>query len=216
MAPGSMADVQTLSDRPHVGNVYLLRGFIGIFSTGIDHLGEQINSSGIRAMVYQDDQWRSLADTIARVYAAKGPREPLILIGHSYGADDVVRIARVLDDAHVQVDLLITIDPTTPPPVPKNVRRTVNLYRPNGVFDILPFFRGIPLTADPGANPPDNVNIRTDPRNLMAPGTDHFNIEKQDKIHQVVIQEVLATCPLRNQSVAARTTPPSAGGSVAR
>lgn len=71
MKPGSMADVRPLSDRPHAGNVYLLRGFIGIFSTGIDHLGEEINAAGVRAMVYQDDQWRTLADAIATSYAGQ-------------------------------------------------------------------------------------------------------------------------------------------------
>ena len=94
------------------------------------------------------------------------------------------------------VDLLVTIDPTTPPNVPKNVARAVNLYRPNGVFDTLPFFRGVALQSDaPGGSNVQNVNIRTDPRDLMEPGTDHFNIEKKKKIHEVVIAEVLSACP---------------------
>ena len=192
-----MEAVQTLSNRPRVGNVYLLRGFIGIFSTGIDHLGEEINAAGVRANVYQDDQWHDLAEQIAKVYAGKTEHEPLILVGHSYGADDVVRIARVLEQYHITVDLLVTIDPVTPPPVPDNVVRTVDLYRPNGIFDAFPFFRGVPLQADSGARAPDNVNIRTDPRHLMDPDTDHFNIEKKEKIHRVVIGEILAACPTR-------------------
>jgi len=202
MKPGSMDDVQTVSDRQHVGNVYLLRGFIGIFSTGIDHLGEEINTSGVRAEVYQDDQWGRLADAIAARYASQTnapARQPLVLIGHSYGADDVVRIARKLQASHVTVDLLVTIDPTTPPTVPTNVLHTVNLYRPNGLLDALPFFRGIPLSGDPGGHPIDNINIRTDPRHLMEPGTDHFNIEKRPEIHAVVIHEVLAVCPTQSQ-----------------
>jgi len=194
MKPGSMAFVQPLSNRPRAGNAYLLRGFIGIFSTGIDHLGEEVNAGGVRAMVYQDDQWHDLAEQIVKVYAGKTDCEPLILVGHSYGADDSVRIARVLDDHGIKVDLLVTIEP---PPVPKNVVRAVDFYRPNGIWDAFPFFRGVPLTADPGARPPDNVNIRTDPRHLMYWYTDHFNIEKDERIHRAIIQEIQAICPDR-------------------
>lgn len=198
MAPGKLADVQTLSDRPRAGNVYLLRGFIGIFSTGIDHLGEEINTDGVRAKVYQDDQWHALADTIAARYAGQTNPEPVVLIGHSYGADDVIRIARELQAKNVKVDLLVTIDPVTPPDVPKNVVKCVNIYRPNGLTDILPFFRGIPLKADsPEADNVINVNIRTDPRGLMDWDTDHFNIEKKPKVHAVVLDQVNEICPPR-------------------
>ena len=62
-----------------------------------------------------------------------------MLIGHSYGADDVVRVARELDKSNVPVDLLVTLDPVTPPPVPKNVRHALNIYQSNGARDALPF-----------------------------------------------------------------------------
>ena len=94
--PGNLAYVQPTSDRPRAGNVYLLRGFIGIFSEGIDRLTQQINETGTRAVVYQDDQWSALARKIAQQYRDADDSEPLVLIGHSYGADDVVRIAREL------------------------------------------------------------------------------------------------------------------------
>jgi pimeloyl-ACP methyl ester carboxylesterase len=218
MKPGEMSDVKTISDRPRVGNVYLLRGWIGIFSTGIDHLGEEINAEGVRATVYQDDQWRRLADTIADVYTAvpEDQREPVVLIGHSYGADDVVNIARRLDERHVKVDLVVTIDPTTPPPVPSNIVRTYNVYR-NGLADFIPVVRGIPLKKES----PDaggelvNVNINTDPRNINEPGTDHFNIEKKAKVHAVVIEQVLAVCKPRQEWAAAHPAAAAAAAAAA-
>jgi hypothetical protein len=139
------------------------------------------------------------------------------LIGHSYGADDVVNMSRILNQRHVKVDLLVTIDPTTPPLVPPNVVRTYNLYRSNGVTDALPWFRGIPLKKeDPNAaGEVVNVDIRNDPRDLMEPGTDHFNIEKKAKVHGVVIEQLLATCKPRSQWVAAHPNLHSGAGPAA-
>ena len=58
MKPGDLSLVQIFSDHPRAGNVYLLRGFIGIWSTGIDRLVDEINKSGVRANVYRCEQWR--------------------------------------------------------------------------------------------------------------------------------------------------------------
>jgi hypothetical protein len=202
MKPGSLNAVQPVTSNPRVGNAYLLRGFIGIFSTGIDALGVQIAETGVHAQVFQDDQWSSLAAAIADHYKDK-QAEPLILIGHSYGADDVVRIARKLDETNIPVDLLVTLDPVTPPDVPKNVKLCVNLYQSNGVMDSLPWLRGIPLKQDKDASGKlINSNIRTDRTDLLEPGLDHFNIEKKQKIHNEVIKMVLSECPSRPQWVA--------------
>jgi pimeloyl-ACP methyl ester carboxylesterase len=195
MKPGAMSAVQTHSDRPRVGNVYLLRGFIGIFSTGIDSLGQKINHAQVRANVYQDDQWRRLANEIELRYRNRPDAEPIVLIGHSYGADDVVRIARRLNDAKVPVDLLITLDPVTPPGIPPNVRRAVNIYQSNGALDKLPWLRGVAVKTDPGFKGELVCSdIRTDRRDLLTSNVDHFNIEKQEPIHNEVIKQVLAVC----------------------
>jgi len=199
--------VAPVSQAPRAGNAYLLRGFIGIFSTGINNLGGEIKQSGVNAMVFQDDQWSSLAGTIRKKYANAPQSEPLVLIGHSYGADDVVRIARELSRDNITVDLLVTLDPVTPPTIPSNVKRCVNLYQSNGVWDTLPWLRGVPVEAP--KNSPTllaNYNIRVDRTDLYEPGLDHFNIEKKKKVHQEIIKHVLTTCPPRNEW-AMRTAP---------
>src|SRR5205085_6729878 len=97
LTPGEISAVAPISDRPREGNVYLVRGWIGVFSTGLDTLGEEVNDSGVRALVYQGSQWPDLASEIARKYSGAGvSREPLVLVGHSYGADDALRVARAL------------------------------------------------------------------------------------------------------------------------
>ena len=122
--PGSLDAVQPVSTAPRAGNVYLVRGWLGVFSTGIDMLGDKLAAAGVHDVVYQEAQWRDLAATITQKYKGVKNPEPLILVGHSYGADDIVSIARELDKANIPVDLLLTIDATTPPPVPANVRHS--------------------------------------------------------------------------------------------
>jgi len=88
--------------------------------------------------------------------------------------------------------------------VPKNVAFAYNLYQSNGVFDTMPWLRGIPMEQEkniPGQLA--NVNIRKDRTDLLEPGTDHFNIEKKAKIHGEVIAKVLGTCPPRQSWAAA-------------
>ena len=207
MKPGSVASVQPYSDKPLAGNAYLLRGFLGIWSTGIDNLGKKIEANGIRAEVYQEKQWRELAAAIVRNYKNARDPEPLVLIGHSYGADDALKIAKELQEHEISVDLIVTLDPVTPPAVPTNVRLCYNIYQSNAL-DGLPFFRGVPLEpASPSARNLVNVNLRTKARHLLEPDTDHFNIEKNAKVHQEVVTKLREVCPPRAVWAAVRTRP---------
>jgi pimeloyl-ACP methyl ester carboxylesterase len=204
MTPGKMSAVQTFSDRPRAGNVYLVRGWIGIFSYGINRLGDKLNAAGIRSTIFQEDQWRELTAVIKEKYRDNKDHEPLILIGHSFGADDTLRVSRDLAEAGISVDLVITLDPVTPPEVPANVKRAYDLYQSNGAWDKLPLFRGVPLKlADGSHGLVQNVDVRKDRTDLLEPGTDHFNIEKKGKIHDEVLRQVLITCPPRAEWVKA-------------
>lgn len=204
MTPGDLSRVQPRSDKPLAGNVYLLRGFIGIWSTGIDSLGRKIDDAGIRTSVFQEDQWQSLAEAIVSRYRNVAETEPIVLIGHSYGADDTLRVAKRLEQENLPVDLIITLDPVTPPRVPKNVRLCYNLYQSN-TLDALPFFRGIKLeTEHPQAANLVNVNIRSDRRDLLEAGTDHFNIEKNAKVHDEILAKLKEFCPPRDSWLARR------------
>lgn len=204
MTPGYLGAVQPHSDRPRAGNVYLLRGFIGIWSYGVDHLGRKVNEAGVRAHVYQEDQWGRLTDAIIERYRDAPDPEPLVLIGHSYGADDTIKIARRLQDHGIDVDLIVTLDPVTPPKVPSNVRLVYNIYQPS-LLDKLPFFRGVKLDPESsGQRNLVNVNIRAERKDLLEPDTDHFNIEKNERIHAEVVSKVLEFCPPREQWAARR------------
>ena len=213
---GDLNGVQIGSTKPYAGNVYLIRGWIGVFSTGMDQLGDKLELKGVRARVFQDGQHSVLADQIVKVYKGKtNNSEPLILIGHSYGADDVVSVARELDQANIPVDLLITVDATTPPNVPKNVKLCYNYFQSNAT-DIIPMFRGIPLTPDSDAKNVRivNVDLRKDRKDLLEEHTNHINIDKNMKLHEVLVNHVLEVCPPRPVWMAhhmAPTSQPSIG-----
>jgi hypothetical protein len=204
MKNGSIASVQPVTTNERVGSVYLLRGWIGIFSTGIDSLGDKINKKGVHAEVFQESQWSSLANAIIKKYENEPNHEPIVIIGHSYGADDAILVSRKLAEKNIKVELVITLDPVTPRKAPANIQVAYNLYQ-SSALDGLPFLRGIPLTADqPGPAVLKNQNIRKDRKDLLDSNLDHFNIEKKDKIHNDVIAQVLGVCQPRSQWLAKR------------
>jgi pimeloyl-ACP methyl ester carboxylesterase len=189
--------VQVNSDQPHVGNVYIVRGLIGIWSLGMDDLAEELRAQGVRAIVYQDTQTGALARQIATTYRGVSGAEPLILVGHSLGADDVVYIAKHLNEEHVPVDLLITLDPVSPSDITPNVRWAVNFYKSSGIG--IPIFRGVPLTAvDPAATRLDNLDLRNDHHDLDPEGKlGHFNIDDSEVIRAEAIRRILTVATLR-------------------
>jgi hypothetical protein len=198
LAPGALDAVQPISTTSRKGNVYLIRGWRDLYSAGIDQLAEELRQTGVRAQVYQDAQWPELSATIADRYHVASGFEPLVLIGFSYGADDVVRISQQLGQHGISPDLLITIDPVTPPPVPANVRVCYNFFQTNGVWDAFPWLRGVPLNSA-GAGMVVNVDIRRDRPDLIEPNTAHSNIAANPKLHQAIIERVLGVCTPRDE-----------------
>lgn len=168
--------------------IYLVRGFQDWYSTGIDTLADQLRAHGFDAQAFGDSEWHDLADALA---SSANSHTPIILIGFSYGADDVISISRELTDQHIPVDLLITIDPVTPAAVPANVQHCVNFYESNGFWDIFPWLRGVPLHRETGdSSPLENINIRNRP-DLIEPDTSHATIAANPKVHRAIIRWVM-------------------------
>lgn len=84
-------------------SVYLLRGFGNIFSTGLDAIATDLNAASIACHVESHAAWRLVAQTIISERQKFGPR-PVVLIGHSLGANAIIAIAASLDKFAVPVD----------------------------------------------------------------------------------------------------------------
>jgi pimeloyl-ACP methyl ester carboxylesterase len=190
--------------KPRVGHVYCMRGWLGIFSTGMDSLASEIDSDvGAPAVSVADEEWHRLKNWIVQHYKKGEINEPLVLLGHSWGADDVIRVAEYLQTQGINVDLLVLIDPVTPPAIPTNVKRAFCVYKSHPVTDTVPFWRGVSASvADPAATPLVNIDLRTTDVGFDTSAVDHINIEKSAGVHQMVMDEIKKTCPLRSEWVA--------------
>jgi hypothetical protein len=186
-------DVRHLSVAPDRGPspVVLIRGWRDLWSDGIDGLGEELRATGIDAAVFKESQARDVGDSLVADARAGRAAGPVILIGFSYGADDVIQISQRLNDAGRAVDLLVLIDPVTPGQIPLSVRRCVNYYQSNGAWDALPWLRGVPVHVAEGT-PSDrltNIDIRSR-ADLVGPDTSHKTMAGNAKLHAAIIAEV--------------------------
>ena len=159
-------------------DVYLLRGFGDVFSTGIDEIGKQLQANGVDARVEGHQAWRFVLNQIL-ADQQKNPRAPVILIGHSLGANAVIDIATALEKKGIQVTYMATFAATAPAPLPGNIRRAVNFYFKQHGW-------GLPLTAGPRFK--GNLDNR-DFSGMKDIG--HFNIEKQRPLQDEVVRNVL-------------------------
>lgn len=129
--PNEIVLAQASKRAPAVRNtgthVYLLRGFMDIFSTGMDELGVKLNRAGIRASVHNHSEFGVLAEQIGDRYR-RGVRENVVIVGHSLGANDAFSMADRLADFGISVPLIITFDPTSNMSAGRNVQRVVNFY----------------------------------------------------------------------------------------
>ena len=178
--------------RPHV---YLFRGLADVFSTGMDALTAELNERGVYATSHSHTDWKAVADRATADYKTK-KEGPIILIGHSLGADAAVEMADYLGDKGIPVALLVPFDATQSFPVPGNVSRVVNFtQRDYAYMRPGPGFRGSL----------NNVDLSSD-RNI-----DHLNIDKSPELHSRVLSEVLAVAEGRRIAAPNRTKPISTG-----
>jgi hypothetical protein len=168
--------------------VYLLRGWFGVFSGGVDALASDLQSKGIKADTIGHLAWKATVAKIASDRAA-GKTGPLVLVGHSQGANNVIEMARELEKKKIPVDLLVTLAPFMQDPVPGNVVRALNYYQAGGW--------GAPLSGD--------NNFRGKISNIDMGGevgTFHINIDKSAKVQSDIAREIIAVSRARQAAPA--------------
>lgn len=170
------------------GEVYTMRGGLGgIFSTGMSDLQRTLQTQyhipSASTIWFHED---TLSDHIIRQYRAHKIQTPIVLIGHSLGANEQIKVARALGRADIPVALLITVDAVSPIMVSANVERVINLYKPG----YAPMFSGQVLRAvNPAKTRVDNINV------MQLPGAsvNHFTIDKNQVVQDLMLKNVLNT-----------------------
>jgi alpha-beta hydrolase superfamily lysophospholipase len=149
---------------------------MNIFSLGMDTLAEQLNRRGVYATVHGYGEWQALADRAAVDFKA-GKEGPIILIGHSLGADAVMEMAAYLGRKGIPVALVVPFDGTQSFAASDNVARVLNLTQRDYAY----------MRRGPGFHGTlANVDVSSDP------SIDHINIDKSPRLHARVVSEVLA------------------------
>src|SRR5690349_13547813 len=118
--------------QPQRAHVYLLRGLLNVFSLGMDSLAEELRGRNVDATVHGYGEWQALADRAATDYKAR-KEAPIILIGHSLGADAVMDMAAYLGRKGVPVALVVPFDCTKSFAASDNVARVLNLTTHYGI-----------------------------------------------------------------------------------
>jgi hypothetical protein len=181
-----------LADGPHV---ILLRGWFGVFSSDLDSLAQQLRAQGIEAEVAGHLNWSAEVTEILRERSA-GQIRPLVLVGHSQGANNVIDMARSLESQNITVDLIVTLSPFLQNPIPANVVKAINYYQAPGW--------GQPIAPD-RASHGKIINF-----DLAGDQTiTHISIDKSARVQAEILQEITAL-----NKAAANTAPTITTGST--
>lgn len=176
-------DVQLVAAKAQPrGSVYLFLGLLNVFSTGLDTLSSELKAKGVPNTAMNYGGWLGPAADIEKRWGKdKRNTRPIVLIGHSFGADAAMAMAAHLGRDGIPVDLVVIFDATAHWPVTANVRHLINYYgATDGVGKKLSPAKGFKGRLE-------NINIDT-----LKKDIGHLNIEKQRAFHQRVVREVLA------------------------
>ena len=179
-APKPAAAASTPSTSKPLGNgpahAYLFRGLMNIFSLGMDDLAQKIQQSGVAASVYNHSEWREVGDDIAAKYKA-GNHGPIILIGHSLGADAVMLLGEYLGTKGVPVALIVPFDGTRSLTASGNVASVMNITQRDYAYA----HRGYGFHGDLA-----NIDVSRDE------SIGHISIDKTPRLHALVLNKIAA------------------------
>jgi hypothetical protein len=167
------------------GRVIILRGLYNVFSRGMDAIAKSLSELGVRSTLENHAIWKKIADEIIAQAKAKENVPPVILIGHSLGADATIVMANWLAFEGVPVRLAVTFDAVARThPLTGNIQEVINFYKPKGYGQEVKAGKAMRGTID-------NVDL-TDRKDI-----DHLNIDKDKTLQAEVIVKVLEILKLK-------------------
>ncbi len=156
--------------------VYMIRGFLNVFSNGMNQMTRQLKAKGIRVKAISNGDWNGVASDIIARSKTKRVSYPIVIAGHSLGGVEAVRFANTLGRAGVPTALVIGLDPgfPQPPAFTKGAQQVVNYKIPSGKhYRKGAGFKGKISTID-----------------VSKYGTDHVGIDKHPSVQKLVINRI--------------------------
>jgi hypothetical protein len=171
---------------------------MNIFSLGMDDLAQKIERAGISASVYNHSDWREVSDEIVAKYKA-GNHGPIILIGHSLGADMVMLMGEYLGEKGVPVALVVPFDGTRSLNASGNIAHVMNITQRDYAY----MRRGYGFRGELA-----NVDVSSDE------SIGHISIDKSGRLHALVLNKIMSVVGKggaagQAAAPAANTLPPS-------
>ena len=172
-----LAILSLIAARPASGEeVYLFRGGFDIFSTGMNQMANELKAKKIKASSQSFMSWQSVANDIVKRAKEKKVSYPIILLGHSFGADAVADFSNFLGQNGITTELVIAFDAMGPHTLTKGAKKVVNYQSSRvGTFYKGPGFRGTLSHVD-----------------VSKYGANHFTIEQVEEVQALAMKEVLS------------------------
>ncbi len=162
--------------------VYFIRGFMNVFSRGMDQMTSQLRSRGVNAKSLSNGQWGGVAKDIIRRYRQGRASCPIVIAGHSVGGQEAPKFADTLAKAGVPVALVIGVDPgfAAPAPFTAGSPKVINYW-------IRGSARGNPYrSAGSFHGSIQNVDIRS------FSNADHVGIDKDPRVQARIVGNVMS------------------------
>ncbi len=188
------ADVINRSKRrvSRTGEVYLMRGLADVFSRGIDRMAENMRARGFDAPNFSYKYWKPVAEDIVARAGRKKVSYPVIIFGHSLGANESSKFANYLGSRGVKVSLVVAFDPVETGHVGKNIGEVVNYYLPKKRTDNRIYAKdGFDGTLE-------NIDVTVDET------ITHTNVEKNKAFQSASIGKALALTQVSKSRAVAR------------
>ena len=144
----------------------------------MDKIAAKLSQRRVKAKVMSHSQWKRAARSIVANHKKFGPK-PVILVGHSWGGNAIIKLAQALKRERISITYMVTFDATSPQPAPSNIRRLTNFYSKDRGW-------GVPIKRGSGFRGVlQNVDLSTDKK------VHHTNIDDRPKLQNQVIRNIL-------------------------
>ena len=169
------------------GRVLIVRGIMTVFSLGMNDIGKALQKRGYDVRVTTAAGSYSEANKLRNRVLRANDGAPVIIMGHSLGADRAPQLATLLGESNVQVELMVMLDSTMPNSPPANVKRCVNFYQSGSAANI---FNGKRIKPASSKTEVLNINIASLVDRKKMANINHFNVDTNPFIQQMLVDTV--------------------------